>query len=259
MIRNYRAINDLDAVHQAQHKALFDNCFGIIEKVFTEVPIADQVPPGYCALYQSGSTQRLYVNINGTLSSIDFGDLSSKPTAILDTDGALTANSDDRVASQKATKTYADTKQSALVSGTNIKTVNGNSLLGSGDLTVATQYAAGSTALITANTERNTTSTTYAKLKEIYLAYGGVVSTTFDLKKGNEGDAAAYGRIYIDGVAAGTERSRDNVAYQTFTEDITVTAGCLIQLYAKIASGTAYVQNFQIKVAKTYITAVNTD
>ncbi len=33
------------------------------------------------------------------------------PDATLDTDGTLTANSDVRIASQKATKTYADTKQ----------------------------------------------------------------------------------------------------------------------------------------------------
>jgi len=41
---------------------------------------------------------------------------------------------------QKAVKTYVDnglsTKQNTLVSGTNIKTINGNSILGSGDLTI---------------------------------------------------------------------------------------------------------------------------
>lgn len=40
--------------------------------------------------------------------------LDSKPTATLDTDGTLAANSDGRVASQKATKTYADAKSTAL-------------------------------------------------------------------------------------------------------------------------------------------------
>ena len=59
-------------------------------------------------------------------------------TADLDTDGTLAANSDTKYPSQKAVKTYADTKQAALVSGTNIKTVNGSSLLGSGDLITAT-------------------------------------------------------------------------------------------------------------------------
>lgn len=122
---------------------------------------------------------------------------SSIPIGYLDTDGSLAGNSDVKVASQKATKTYADTKiaktanitslnetgiadgeiavfnltnkdirtsnvtivttlgtdnttiptslaiktvtdakQATLVSGTNIKSINGNSLLGSGDLTL---------------------------------------------------------------------------------------------------------------------------
>lgn len=45
--------------------------------------------------------------------------------------------SDEIAVSQKAIKTKIDTKQDTLVSGTNIKTVNGNSLLGSGDITIS--------------------------------------------------------------------------------------------------------------------------
>lgn len=45
------------------------------------------------------------------------------------------------VPSQNAVKVYADTKQDLLVSGTNIKTVNGSSLLGSGNLTVGLPYS----------------------------------------------------------------------------------------------------------------------
>lgn len=57
----------------------------------------------------------------------------------LSTDTSLGGNSasDTIVASQKAIKSYADTKQATLVSGTNIKTVNGNSLLGSGNLALS--------------------------------------------------------------------------------------------------------------------------
>ena len=46
--------------------------------------------------------------------------------------------SDNTVASQKAVKAYADTKQDTLVSGTNIKTVGGTSLLGSGNVAFPT-------------------------------------------------------------------------------------------------------------------------
>jgi len=49
---------------------------------------------------------------------------------------SLTDNSDSYYPSQKAVKTAVDGKQATLVSGTNIKTVNWNSLLGSGNITI---------------------------------------------------------------------------------------------------------------------------
>jgi hypothetical protein len=55
----------------------------------------------------------------------------------IDTDPTLSLNSDIVVPSQKAVKSYlAANYQPTLVSGTNIKSINGNSLLGSGDLIV---------------------------------------------------------------------------------------------------------------------------
>lgn len=49
------------------------------------------------------------------------------PLSYLDTDGTLAANSDSKVATQKATKTYADTKQSAL-SGTGFVKISGTTI-----------------------------------------------------------------------------------------------------------------------------------
>jgi hypothetical protein len=54
---------------------------------------------------------------------------------------SLTDNSDSYYPSQKAVKTAVDGKQATLVSGTNIKTVNWNSLLGSGNISVWTLTA----------------------------------------------------------------------------------------------------------------------
>jgi len=58
----------------------------------------------------------------------------------LDTDTTLSENSDLYIPSQKATKTYIDTiantKQDTLVSGTNIKTINDESILGSGNIDI---------------------------------------------------------------------------------------------------------------------------
>lgn len=57
----------------------------------------------------------------------------------ISTDNTLGGNSpsDSTVSSQKAIKTLIDTKQDTLVSGTNIKTVNNVSLLGSGNITIS--------------------------------------------------------------------------------------------------------------------------
>ena len=57
-------------------------------------------------------------------------DSANKKTSLAD-------NSDTYYPSQKAVKTAVDAKQATLVSGTNIKTVNSTTLLGSGDLAVA--------------------------------------------------------------------------------------------------------------------------
>lgn len=63
----------------------------------------------------------------------------------ISTDTTLGGNSpsDDVVSSQKAISTKIATKQDTLVSGTNIKTVNGNSLLGDGDITISGSVAWG--------------------------------------------------------------------------------------------------------------------
>ena len=86
----------------------------------------------------------LSANVTVTATDVGLGNVTNVaqiPLSYLDTDGTLAANSDTRVASQKATKTYVDTglatKEATLVSGTNIKTINGSSVLWSGDLSVS--------------------------------------------------------------------------------------------------------------------------
>lgn len=65
---------------------------------------------------------------------------------------SLSDNSDSYYPSQKAVKTAVDGKQATLVSGTNIKSINGNSLLWSGDLTISwwiTNDTTGTTSTVT--------------------------------------------------------------------------------------------------------------
>ena len=76
------------------------------------------------------------------------------------------------------------------------------------------------------------TPTSYTLMKEIlFNDVGGTVSVTYqaNLNSGS-GSATQYSRIYVNGVAVGTER----VGQGTFTETITVATGDLIQIYGKV-------------------------
>lgn len=64
---------------------------------------------GRIAIYKNGSTYEQWQCVGGTVwQRIDAG--VSIPLTYLDTDGTLAANSDTKIATQRATKTYADTK-----------------------------------------------------------------------------------------------------------------------------------------------------
>ena len=61
----------------------------------------------------------------------------------IDIDSNFTANSDEKIPSQKAVKSALNTKQNTLVSSTNIKTINSNSILVSGALLVSLNQKSG--------------------------------------------------------------------------------------------------------------------
>jgi hypothetical protein len=81
--------------------------------------------------YLSGVSSNIQTQLNGKQSSLGF-----TPENVANKKTTLTDNSDTYYPTQKAVKTVIDAKQDTLVSGTNIKTVNGTSLLGSGNLVV---------------------------------------------------------------------------------------------------------------------------
>jgi hypothetical protein len=85
--------------------------------------------------------------------------------------------------------------------------------------------------LLTAATERNTTSTSYAKLKEIKINKYGVYKITFSMKCAN--GQTGYAKIYKNGSALGTERADATGNYQTFSESFIFDANDNIQIYAK--------------------------
>jgi hypothetical protein len=99
------------------------------------------------------------------------------------------------------------------------------------------------THLLSAPTERTTTSTSYTKLKEIKVNKAGTYKISFTML-----GSIANGQIYKNGSAFGTERSAGNASYQTFIETLTLSANDNVQIYVKTSNGTqtAYVKDFFI-------------
>jgi len=118
---------------------------------------------------------------------------------------------------------------------------------------------------ISADTERNSSSESYELKKEILVKRIGVVRVKFDLKIGTAGGGkTAYGKVYRNSGAVGTERTDTTGSYQTFSQDIAVLdLTDVIQIYLHKNSGgtsNAYCRNFRIYFDPAPITpVVNTD
>ena len=111
-------------------------------------------------------------------------------------------------------------------------------------------YTAGDYLIQSNDTERSTTSGSYVKLKEIKVLRAGAYRIKFDIKA--DGASTAYGRIYKNGSAVGTERSTMLTGDDPYSEDISsIVSGDLIQIYCKQSGGTnAYVNDFRIYCAE---------
>jgi hypothetical protein len=84
----------------------------------------------------SGYATEAYVTSQGYITNVITA-LGFTPENVANKKLNLSDNSDTFYPSQKAVKTAVDAKQDTLQSGTNIKTINGNSVVGSGDLTIS--------------------------------------------------------------------------------------------------------------------------
>ena len=67
MIQNFLTLEKEDAQHNELHRKMFSFAQGVIDKKFTSVPTTKEVPVGYFAFYNSGTTFRIYVNFYGTM------------------------------------------------------------------------------------------------------------------------------------------------------------------------------------------------
>jgi hypothetical protein len=83
-----------------------------------------------------GYATQAWVSSQGYITNVITA-LGFTPENVANKKTTLSDNSDTFYPSQKAVKTAVDAKQDTLTSGINIKTINGNSVLGSGDLTIS--------------------------------------------------------------------------------------------------------------------------
>ena len=108
------------------------------------------------------------------------------------------------------------------------------------------EYIVSDTLRASADTQQATTSDSYVKKKDITIKHGGTLRIKFDLKSTNTD--GAYGRIYVNGVAIGTERITFSTTYATYSEDIGgFNTDDEVQLYIRRNSAdTCYIRNFRL-------------
>jgi len=91
----------------------------------------------------------------------------------------------------------------------------------------------------------------YQKEKETVMAYSGRFRVTWEMKRESQTGNTAYGKIYVNDVAVGTERTTVSLTYVEVTaEDFQLKAGDLLQLYVHGAGASVpvvSVQNLKIK------------
>lgn len=91
-----------------------------------------------------------------------------------------------------------------------------------------------------------TTSSTYVLAKKIQMPSGGVIQALFDLWCAS---GTAYGRVYKNGVAVGTERTTTSSTPVSWTENISFSANDTIELWIKNSStNSTYNKRFELAV-----------
>jgi hypothetical protein len=119
---------------------------------------------------------------------------------------------------------------------------------------------AGSNLLAYADTEKNArVNNTYVKVKSVTINATGSYRVSFDLKN-DDGSVVVYGRVYKNGSGFGTERSKNNNTYATFTEDLDFTSADTCELRIKTSNlGAADVRgrNFRLYAVEGAVVTQN--
>ena len=163
----------------------------------------------------------------------------------IDTDVTMSLNSDIVVPSQKAVKTYVSTNyQPTLVSGINIKTINGTSVLGSGDITVGGGITIGTTAVTSGTDTRiffqqggvvqqDANFTFNNTQKRLTLRASGTASTDVPFVVRNSADSANLATIQGNGAATLGTYTNPNTKLSVSTTTTGIYVSGLTGLYSE--------------------------
>lgn len=125
----------------------------------------------------------------------------------------------------------------------------------------AATYATGSFQIAAADTERFQQVATPTKKKEIGMARSGTVNVSLAMCLSTAAAQVAHARIYVNGSAVGTDRTDSSGVYQTYTEDIAVTVGDLVQGYIWEPTGarSVYIKEFRVRQLTAEVATVSLD
>lgn len=117
--------------------------------------------------------------------------------------------------------------------------------------------------IASADTERTdgASETDYVKVKEMTIGFAGEYRFTWDMKVSG-GSATAYGRVYRNGVAVGTEKTTTNTVYVAQSDDISGwSIGDKAQLYIKDEDSgeNVTIRNFRLQGTVVPIVTVDID
>ncbi len=117
--------------------------------------------------------------------------------------------------------------------------------------------------IISSPTEKIKSYSTPTKFKEITINLSGTIRVVYSSQ--TQGSTSAYrsiSQIYVNGSPKGTACTTQSLSYVTYTEDIVVSKGDKIQLYAYVPeAGYSYIKDFKVNgslVANDYIFATVT-
>ena len=101
---------------------------------------------------------------------------------------------------------------------------------------------------VSTDTQATTASSEPVLVKEIIMYVSGKIRVSFELANGDSPNGSAKACIYENGTAVGIERSRSEGAFIAYSEDLAVSVGDAIQIFAWVTLGSTLckVKNFRV-------------